>query len=299
MPAMGALTTGSLGYDSATFSWASVSGATGYQVWRNGVLLTTVTGASFTATGLNHTTEYAFKVRAVATVSGGPFYSNYSAEKTARMGKPAEPVTGSFTRNCAAVKTGSFQRDGQGAATYSGSWVTGPTADVRQAHYNNGNLQYYGVMEYSRTEFQSWVVSTYGADVYANLVFGASNVYMYRVAGVPNSSTGAVNVHLWVTSAQVMVGSRWDDATVMGGGESVTVAGPGPGAAAWIGITGSMARAVLFDGTVGGVPSRSFFVKDNNFSFYAHYYGCQQGGCVLQVNCSWNFTRPAVASVWL
>ncbi|MFE2213771.1 chitinase [Streptomyces canus] len=50
---------------SVSLSWNAVSGATGYNVYRNGTKVTAVTGTSATVTGLAASTSYSFQVTAV------------------------------------------------------------------------------------------------------------------------------------------------------------------------------------------------------------------------------------------
>ena len=59
------LTAGSPSSSSVPLSWPAVSGATSYQVYKNGAPLATVSGTSYTATGLTPSTSYAFQVSAV------------------------------------------------------------------------------------------------------------------------------------------------------------------------------------------------------------------------------------------
>jgi len=54
---------------SVSLSWSAVSGATGYNVYRNGTKVTAVTGTSATITGLTASTSYSFQV--TATNSAG------------------------------------------------------------------------------------------------------------------------------------------------------------------------------------------------------------------------------------
>ncbi|MFJ9830252.1 chitinase [Streptomyces sp. NPDC101169] len=49
---------------SVSLSWSAVSGATGYNVYRNGTKVTAVTGASATISGLTASTSYSFQVTA-------------------------------------------------------------------------------------------------------------------------------------------------------------------------------------------------------------------------------------------
>ncbi|RPF35925.1 chitinase [Streptomyces sp. TLI_185] len=67
---------------SVSLSWNAVSGATGYNVYRDGTKVTAVTGASATVTGLTASTSYAFQV--TATNSAGE-----SAKSTAVTGTTA------------------------------------------------------------------------------------------------------------------------------------------------------------------------------------------------------------------
>jgi hypothetical protein len=286
-------TTGALTSTTAAFSWSAVSGATEYEILKDGTVLATTTSRSYTATGLSNMTSYKFKVRGKSTTAGGPFYGGYSPERTANIGKDAQPVAGSFVKDLTPIKTGSFQRDGKGESTFSGTWVNGTSGDVRQCHYNNGNYQYYGVMEHDQDAFRDWVTANYGADVYNNLTYTGGSVYMHRIPNIQYSPLD-VPVHLYVSNARVGVGTRWD--LYLKGDPNFSVVKPGPrgGVAQWVEITPDMTRRVLLDSEF-----RSLQLKDNDYpNYYAWYYGRNEGACVLRVNCSWNFTRPAIASTW-
>ena len=54
---------------SAAFSWGAVSGATGYNLYRNGTKVNTtlITGTTFTDTSLPGATSFSYTVRSVAT----------------------------------------------------------------------------------------------------------------------------------------------------------------------------------------------------------------------------------------
>lgn len=58
------LKTGTVTSSSVGLSWAAVSGATGYAVYRDGVKVQTVTGTSATVSGLTASTAYSFQVAA-------------------------------------------------------------------------------------------------------------------------------------------------------------------------------------------------------------------------------------------
>lgn len=65
------------GNTTAALSWAAPlsnggSAITGYKVYKNSILLTTVAGLSYTATGLTNGTQYGFEVSAVNSIGEGP-----------------------------------------------------------------------------------------------------------------------------------------------------------------------------------------------------------------------------------
>lgn len=70
--------------NSASLAWNTVSGATGYHIYRDGTKVTAVTGTSATVTGLAASTSYSFQVTAVNTAGE----SAKSAAVTARTTAP-------------------------------------------------------------------------------------------------------------------------------------------------------------------------------------------------------------------
>lgn len=86
----------SASYTSATVSWTAVPGATGYQVYRSTsstgtyALAGTVTGTSFTNTGLSTGTTYCYKVRSYTGAT--KVYSAFSSIVTAKP-VPAAPTS--------------------------------------------------------------------------------------------------------------------------------------------------------------------------------------------------------------
>ncbi|MEU1268182.1 glycoside hydrolase family 18 protein [Streptomyces sp. NPDC005799] len=92
---------------SVSLSWNAVSGATGYNVYRNGTKVTAVTGASATVTGLAAATSYSFQV--TATNSAGE-----SAKSAAVTGTTATTGTGGGSLPRHAV-TGYWQNFNNGA----------------------------------------------------------------------------------------------------------------------------------------------------------------------------------------
>ncbi|MFE1879609.1 chitinase [Streptomyces diastatochromogenes] len=85
---------------SVSLSWSAVSGATGYNVYRNGTKVTAVTGTSATVTGLSASTSYSFQV--TATNSAGESAKSATVTGTTTSGSsgggggslPKHAVTG-------------------------------------------------------------------------------------------------------------------------------------------------------------------------------------------------------------
>ncbi|MBW8818524.1 MAG: carbohydrate binding domain-containing protein, partial [Streptomyces sp.] len=84
---------------SVSLSWNAVSGATGYNVYRNGTKITAVTGASATVTGLAASTSYSFQVTAVNSAGESVKSGAVTGTTTASQGNgggalPKHAVTG-------------------------------------------------------------------------------------------------------------------------------------------------------------------------------------------------------------
>lgn len=84
---------------SVSLSWNAVSGATGYNVYRNGTKVTAVTGASATVTGLAASTSYSFQVTAVNSAGESVKSGAVTGTTTASQGNgggalPKHAVTG-------------------------------------------------------------------------------------------------------------------------------------------------------------------------------------------------------------
>ncbi len=77
---------------SVSLSWSTVSNATGYNVYRNGTKVASVTGTSATVTGLTASTSYSFQVTAT-NAAGESAKSATVTATTAGSGDPG-PVTG-------------------------------------------------------------------------------------------------------------------------------------------------------------------------------------------------------------
>ncbi|MFJ8140100.1 chitinase [Streptomyces sp. NPDC096013] len=84
---------------SVSLAWSTVSGATGYNVYRNGTKITAVTGTSATVTGLAASTSYSFQVTATNSAGESAKSATVTGTTTATGGNgggslPKHAVTG-------------------------------------------------------------------------------------------------------------------------------------------------------------------------------------------------------------
>ncbi|WP_443049841.1 chitinase [Streptomyces sp. NBC_00287] len=82
---------------SISLAWNTVSGATGYNVYRNGTKVTAVSGTSATVTGLAASTSYSFQITATNSAGESPKSAAVTGTTTATPTGPALPkhaVTG-------------------------------------------------------------------------------------------------------------------------------------------------------------------------------------------------------------
>ncbi|MER5831610.1 glycosyl hydrolase family 18 protein [Streptomyces sp. NPDC002130] len=86
-PAPGGLNVSGTTSSSVSLAWNTVSGATGYTVYRDGTKVTAVSGTSATVTGLAASTSYSFQV----TATNGAGESPKSAAVTGTTNKPNGP----------------------------------------------------------------------------------------------------------------------------------------------------------------------------------------------------------------
>ncbi|MEU6878325.1 glycoside hydrolase family 18 protein [Streptomyces sp. NPDC046712] len=82
------LATGSATSSSVSLTWPAVPGATSYKVYRDGALVATVTGTSYTATGLAPSTSYAFQISAANSAGESAKSTAVTASTTAGGGNP-------------------------------------------------------------------------------------------------------------------------------------------------------------------------------------------------------------------
>ncbi|MGV9450836.1 chitinase [Streptomyces sp. NPDC003635] len=91
------LTVSGRGSSSISLAWNTVSGATGYNVYRDGTKVTAVTGTSATVTGLAASTSYSFQVTATNSAGESPKSAAVTGTTTQTPTGPALPkhaVTG-------------------------------------------------------------------------------------------------------------------------------------------------------------------------------------------------------------
>ncbi|MCM8710183.1 M4 family metallopeptidase [Clostridium sp. SYSU_GA19001] len=159
-------------YNSINISWAAVSGANGYEVYRSTSssgtysLVSTTTSTSFTNTGLTTGTTYYYKVRAYTTVGSTKVYGNFSPVVNAKP-VPAIPANFAATRNSStSIKL-----------TWSG--VTGASGyEIYRATSNTGNYSYLtstSNLSYINTGLTTGTTYYYKARAY--VMVGTTKVY--------------------------------------------------------------------------------------------------------------------------
>ncbi|MEV5733093.1 glycoside hydrolase family 18 protein [Streptomyces sp. NPDC052292] len=97
---------------SVSLSWSAVSGATGYNVYRNGTKVTAVTGTSATVTGLAASTSYSFQVTAANSAGESAKSGTVTATTAATGGDGGGGGGGSLPKHAV---TGYWQNFNNGA----------------------------------------------------------------------------------------------------------------------------------------------------------------------------------------
>jgi hypothetical protein len=280
------ITKGAVGHSSAAFSWASVSGATDYEVTRNSVVQSHPTATSYTASSLAEQTDYTFAVRPRKADAGGNYVYGSSASAKMNTGRSQQSKSGAFGYEARPTATNTWRpADNWG---YSGD-------DVLQGYFSNSSYVAYGTMTYDGAAFQNWVRSNYGQDVLDHLNWTHCQVAMYRVSG---SGSGSSLGLTWYVSP----------ATAGSGGQPPLAGGSAwgsftPGQSGWVVFSGAAhwGGHVLLNQDVGQGPCRSFVIYRNNSGDYSRYGGKSDysNACNIYVECNWNFVSVSeIAAGW-
>ena len=171
----------SVGYNSIRLTWPAVAGVNGYEISRYDAatkqfkVLTTVTGTSYTGTGLITGKTYSYKVRAKCKAGSVTTYGGYSAVVSVKA-VPATPTAVKAVRASAtSIKlTWGAVAGASGYEVYRSVWATGTYAKVADAasatftdtKRTTGKTYYYKVRAY-RLVSGVRVYSGYSAMVYA------------------------------------------------------------------------------------------------------------------------------------
>jgi len=115
------------GNTQVSLTWTAVTGATGYQVWRNGTQIATPTTASYTDTGLTNGTAYTYTVRTVSA-------SGVSVDSAPATATPDTAVALTAPTGLAATQTTNLNT---GALNLTWTAVTGATG---YSVYSDGTL---------------------------------------------------------------------------------------------------------------------------------------------------------------
>jgi chitodextrinase len=120
---------------SVTLTWSGVSGATSYQVYRNGTLITTTNSTTFTDTGLTANTTYTYFLQA-KNADGVSTASLSKSTRTLGTILPETPLTGEPVTSLSSPRSLSLRAQ---ATTIKLTWhsVTDATS---YAIYRNGGL---------------------------------------------------------------------------------------------------------------------------------------------------------------
>lgn len=154
-----------------TLSWTASTdniGVTGYNVYKNSVLQTTVTGTTTNITGLTSATTYAFSVKAKDAANNLSASSNTVSVTTLTISDITPPVISSVTAT---------------SITSSSATVTWTTNEASSSQVSYGTTTAYGGTATGASNVTSHSVSLSG--------LSSSMLYHYRVTSVDASSNSA------------------------------------------------------------------------------------------------------------
>ena len=202
-----ALTKGSVGYTSVSFSWSAVSGATGYDVQRqinNGswaTRLTNTTSRSLNDTGLSNVTNYYYRVRPRAVDPGGTtVYGAWGPYERANTGRPEQRDNSSSGWIYISVR-------GRNSHSITGGWRN--DSEARQGYFSSpyGGQGYIGIFDYGTNGVRDKVRSSLGGGTtgYNRQRYGscfAAEVELSKESDVGNQSQVTITFYTsdWGTS---------------------------------------------------------------------------------------------------
>ncbi|CRK80300.1 fibronectin type III domain-containing protein [Neobacillus massiliamazoniensis] len=144
------LAVSNLSFTTLTLTWSASMGATSYDIYKNGVLLTNVSAPTFNVTSLTSNTLYTFKVVAKNSVGSAPGTGSGASISTTTLGSSQaapNPVTnlqvGTVTSNSISV-TWTAPSGGTAVANYEVAYSSdgGSTYTVASSAVNPGSTSY-------------------------------------------------------------------------------------------------------------------------------------------------------------
>jgi hypothetical protein len=272
-------TGGAITETTLTFSWAAVPGATSYEVFRNNLLAGTVTGLSFTDTGLAPAMTYDYTVRA----KRGTCLSSVSAVLKGTTSRTQVQDTGTATIKIDPLKTGSYRpSDGWGYIS----------SNVGQGYYSTSSNNYTGVIDFgTNAQFKAKIAAAIGdkgAERAAHLTITKAEVYLFKQTGV--GSSGSVTASFQATAAEANVGGL-----PARQGTAVNVATTSSGSAKWYDIGTALASLLLS----GAARSLALFNATTANYLRFNGKGLSTDSCVLRLTVSWDYmTATNVPGGW-
>lgn len=238
-------------YNSIKATWGAVSGASGYQIYRatsstdKYSLVSTISGTSYTNTGLTTGKTYYYKVRAYKIVGNSKVYGSYS---TVVSTKPVPAVPASVTASAVSstsikilwkAVTGASGYQIYRATTSAGSYT--PVGTTTATSYTNtglttGNTYYYKVRAY-KTMGTAKIYGNYSAVAGRTAVINVTSVSLNKtIANLTIGDTVALAAAIspsnatnkavkWVSSKPLVatVGSTGKVTAVSAGTATITV----------------------------------------------------------------------------
>jgi hypothetical protein len=285
LPAHGALTKGAVTHSTAQFSWAAVSGATGYEVqiwggtgqwlWKADLGSGTLT---FTDTGLNLDTQYFWRVRPkAADPAGTVMYGTASAYVSLKTGHPQQTATGtSAWINVPITYDDSWRND-------TDDWAQ--ASDMRQGYFTDSTRWYIGAAIYGSAKIRDAVIAATGATNHANGTCSAAEIQMARITAVGDYNNSIATTFYRSTTMGSSPGGKPD---LLGTGVARTLSNVAAGTQ-WYDI-GTAHGQALGDG-----DAASIVIYKTSAASYAAFHAYD-----LRLKWTWNYVSVAyVAPAWV